>query len=68
MFIRFLKRMAIVLALIFAVQGCAFYVEDDGFYHHHHFHHGYRGEGHQQTQVAENRRSDQKSSMDAREK
>jgi hypothetical protein len=63
--------MVIFLAIMFAVQGCALYVEDgDGFYHHHHFHHGYRGEEHysKQTQVAENRMSEHRSSMDAGEK
>ncbi len=68
MVIWFLKRMVIVLVLLFAAQGCALYIGDEGGFHHfHHFHHGYRGEEHdsQQTQVAENRMSDQRSSMDA---
>lgn len=67
MFFRFLKRMAVALALMFAAQGCALYIGDDvGFPHFHHFHHGYRGEENksQQTQVAENK-SDQRSSMEA---
>ena len=42
MFIRFLKKMVIVSALVFAAQGCALYVgDDDGFRHyHHHWRHG----------------------------
>ncbi len=65
---RFLKKMAIGLALMFVAQGCALYIgEDGGFHHFHHFHHGYRGEERnpRQTQVAENRMSDQRSSIDA---
>ncbi len=60
MVIRFLKKMAIVLAIMFAAQGCALYLgDDDGFHHFHHFHHGYRGQSSpQQDQVAENSRSD----------
>ncbi len=44
MSIRFLKKMVMVLAVMFVVQGCTLYVEDDdGYYrnrHRHHFHHG----------------------------
>lgn len=71
MVIRFLKSVVIGLTLMFAAQGCALYIGDEGGFHHfHHFHHGYRGEEHnsQQTQVAENGMSDQRSSIDAGDK
>ncbi len=66
MFIRFLKKMAIVLAFMFAAQGCALYLGgDDGFHDFHHFHHGYRGQSSpQQDQVAENGRTTQTSDLD----
>ncbi len=36
-FIIFLKRMAVMLAIVFAVQGCAVFVRDrDDYYHHRH--------------------------------
>ncbi len=62
MSIRFLKKTVIVLAVMFAVQGCALYVEDDdGYYRHHdrhHFHHGEWEDRHSslppQRQMAEN--------------
>ena len=64
MFIRFLEKMVVVLALVFAAQGCALYVgDDDGFRHfHHHWRHGYSSP--QQDQVAENGRSTQTSDLD----
>ncbi len=62
MFIRFLKKMAIVAALVFAAQGCALYVGDDGFRHHHR--HWRHGQSLQQDQVAENGRSPQTSDLD----
>jgi len=70
MVIRFLKRMVVGLALMFAAQGCALYIGDEDFHHFHHFHHRYRGEEHnsQQTQVAESRMSDQRGSTDAGDK
>jgi len=38
--IRFLKRMLVLLAFIFAIQGCAIWVGDDeGDFHHHHGEH-----------------------------
>lgn len=68
MFIRFLEKAVIVLAVLFAVQGCAFYVEDDdGFSTHHHFHHGYWGDRHSslpQNQAAEDGMSIQTSHLD----
>lgn len=63
MFIRFLKKMVIVSALVFAAQGCALYVgDDDGFRHYHH--HWRHGQSLQQDQVAENGRSPQTSDLD----
>ncbi len=36
MAMQFLKRMVILLAFIFAVQGCAIWIKDDeGDFHHH---------------------------------
>lgn len=56
MLIQFLKKMVIALALVFAVQGCAVFIGDDGFHHFHH-RHGHGGRGHsslQMNQVVEN--------------
>ncbi len=67
MFIRFLKKMVMVLAVLSAVQGCALYVgEDDGFYYHHHSHHGYWEHRHSSLpqQMAENRTSTQTGNLD----
>ncbi len=38
MFIRFLKRMAVMMAIVFAAQGCAIYVPDGDDFHHHREH------------------------------
>ncbi len=58
MFIRFLKATLIALALVFAAQACAVFIEDDeGFHHFHHFHHGsweHRDYSPRDSQVAEN--------------
>ena len=64
MFIRFLKKMAIVSALVFAAQGCALYIGDDGGFRHYHHHWRHGDSSLQQDQVAENGRSPQTSDLD----
>lgn len=38
MFIQFLKRMAVMMAIVFAAQGCAIFIPDGDDFHHHHGH------------------------------
>jgi len=68
MFIRFLKKIAVVLIFLFATQGCAVFVgDDDGFHHFNHFHHGYQDNEHyslEQTQVTGNHIPAHRSELD----
>lgn len=71
--IQFLKKMAVLFAFVFTVQGCALYVSDeDEFHHAHHEHHEHWRHEHsslQSTQFAKqtdgNETTANKNSMDS---
>lgn len=42
MFMQFLKRMAVVMAIVLAAQGCAIFISDEDDFHHHHGNWGHR--------------------------